>query len=203
MFGTAGIVLSPCSFNAFLSLCFSKCDSYIFVFSIFRSSYPSLVGVPFLPSWSGIRLMLKTRALVRVAGFEDFVTNLSEASSFGILVQALTQGWWDIAHTSHIAGREMTLTPYDFHRLTGLKSYSPVVHLGDAFGGDLVVELLGCAHPNETIQNYLLTRDFTSHSQATPKDRARMAKAFLLRVVGATVLANANQTVPLRWLEVF
>uniref|UniRef100_A0A7N2MQU6 Uncharacterized protein n=1 Tax=Quercus lobata TaxID=97700 RepID=A0A7N2MQU6_QUELO len=147
------------------------------------------------------RLMLKTRALVRVAGFEAFVTNLSEASSFGILVQALTQGWWDIAHTSHIAGSEMTLTPYDFHRLTGLKSYSPVVHLGDAFGGDLVVELLGCAHPNETIQNYLLTRDFTSHSQATPKDRARMAKASLLRVVGATVLANASQTVPLRWLE--
>ena len=31
--------------------------------------------------------------------------------------------WWDTIHTFHIAEREMTVTPYDFHHMTGLNRW--------------------------------------------------------------------------------
>jgi hypothetical protein len=33
----------------------------------------------------------------------------------------LVERWWDTTHTCHIAGMEMTITPYDIYRLTGLR----------------------------------------------------------------------------------
>lgn len=41
------------------------------------------------------RLLPKTRQLVQDVGFKVFVTYLSEAMANGILVQALTERWWD------------------------------------------------------------------------------------------------------------
>lgn len=97
----------------------------------------------------------------------------------------------------------MTLTSYDFHKLTGLRSHNPAIHLRDAYGRALVVKLLGRSYPKKIVRYYLLARNVAFHSQATPKDLAWMARAFLVHVVGATLFANAGQTVNLRWLKAF
>ena len=60
----------------------------------------------------------KTKALVRAAGFEALKARLPQSSTSGELVQALAKSCWDTTHTFHITGRKMTMTPYDFHRIT-------------------------------------------------------------------------------------
>jgi len=70
------------------------------------------------------KLTPETRALIRAASFEAYVTHLLENTTSKILVQALAKRWWDTTHTILIAGREMSLTPYNFHRLTSLRNGS-------------------------------------------------------------------------------
>lgn len=48
------------------------------------------------------RLLPKTRQLVQDVGFKVFVTYLSEAMANGILVQALTERWWDTTYMTSI-----------------------------------------------------------------------------------------------------
>jgi len=58
----------------------------------------------------------------------------------------------------------MTLTPYNFQRLTGLRSYGHPVELEHPFGRALIVELLGCSYYNETVRYYVLAREFESQA---------------------------------------
>ena len=51
-------------------------------------------------------------------------------STSAILVQSLAEKWWDTTHTFHIADREMTETPHDFHRMTSLRSDGMLINLG-------------------------------------------------------------------------
>jgi len=44
-------------------------------------------------------------------------------------VQMLVEKWWDTTHTFHIAEREMTMTPHDFHQMTGLRFDVPHIDL--------------------------------------------------------------------------
>jgi len=64
--------------------------------------------------------MAKTKALVNTTGFSPILN---------LLVQALDERWWDTTHTFHIAGREMTVTPHEFHRMTGLRFDGPIINL--------------------------------------------------------------------------
>ena len=61
-----------------------------------------------------------TKAFIRVVGFEPVIHLLPESHASAILVQSLAERWWDTTHTFHITDTEMTVTPYDFHRMTGL-----------------------------------------------------------------------------------
>lgn len=70
------------------------------------------------------KLTPETRAFIRAAGFEAYVTHLLENTTSKILVQAFAKRWWDTTHTILIIGREMSLTPYNFHRLTSLRNGS-------------------------------------------------------------------------------
>lgn len=85
----------------------------------------------------------KTKALVRAADFEALKARLPESSTSGELVQALAKSCWDTTHTFHITGRKMTMTPYDFHRLTKLRAKGPPINLESMSGTTLDKELLG------------------------------------------------------------
>ena len=100
--------------------------------------------------------------MVQAASFETFVTHLSKETANEILVMALAKGWWDTTHTIHIAGREMTLTAYDFHRLISLRSYSPFVELRHASWRDLAMELLGHSYQIRSFDTMFLPGSLSS-----------------------------------------
>ena len=45
--------------------------------------------------------------------------------------------------------------------------------------------------------------DYRPHPQVTHNDCGRMAKAFLLYILGAYLFTNGGQTVSVRWLSLF
>ena len=65
-------------------------------------------------------LTKETWGHIRAAGFELVIHLMPERSASAVLMQTLAERWWDTTHTFHIADKEMTITPHDFHRMTGL-----------------------------------------------------------------------------------
>ena len=82
-------------------------------------------------------------AYIHVAGLEPIICLLPERSTSTILVQSLTERWWDTTHTFHIANREMTVTPHDFHRMISLRCDGAIINLEGESGTQLVIDLLG------------------------------------------------------------
>ena len=72
-----------------------------------------------IASWYRV-LTDDTKAFIRAASFEPVIHLLPESHASAILVQSLAERWWDTTHTFHITDREMTVTLYDFHQMTGL-----------------------------------------------------------------------------------
>ena len=70
-----------------------------------------------------------TRAYVCDAGFEPIINLLLERYASAMLGQTLSKRWWDTTHPFHIANRELTVTHYDFHCMTGLKFYGAIINL--------------------------------------------------------------------------
>ncbi len=60
-------------------------------------------------------------SFVEVAGFKHFVESQPTETAKKTLLCALVERWWDITHTFHIVGLEMTITLYDIYWLIGLK----------------------------------------------------------------------------------
>ena len=128
---------------------------------------------------------------------------LPESSVSAVLVQALTETWWDTTHTFHIIEQEIIVTFHDFHWMTSLRSHGPIIKFEGESSMEIGIDLLGHAYPSEHVHYFDLEIDFRPLSQATPEDWAQMAWAFLLFVVGAYHFANGAQTVLLRWLALF
>jgi len=55
----------------------------------------------------------------------------------------------------------------------------------------------------ETIRYFDLVLDYMLFPQRTMEERVRMARAFLLHLLGAYLFADGGQTVSLRWLTLF
>ncbi|KAK9991437.1 hypothetical protein SO802_026422 [Lithocarpus litseifolius] len=149
-------------------------------------------------------LMVETKALVYAVGIGPFIRLLLEGVASDILVQALTKRWWDTTHTFHIVEREITVTLHDFHRMTGLRSYGPIINLEAELGIQLGIDLLGRAYPNERIRYFDLEKDYKPYSQAIPDDRAQMARCLCcmwwghisLPMEGAASLATSGLVDP-------
>ena len=84
-----------------------------------------------------------TRAYIHVASFKPIIRLLPERSASAILVHTLAKKWWDITHTFHIANREMTVTPHDFHHMIGLRSNGAIIKLEGKSSMQLDIVLLG------------------------------------------------------------
>jgi len=86
-----------------------------------------------------------------VAGFEPIMCLLLESSTSGILVQVLVDRWWDTTHTFHIARRELTVTPHDFHQITDLRADGSIINLEVKSSIQLGINLLGHRYSSEHI----------------------------------------------------
>ena len=84
----------------------------------------------------------ETRAHIHAAGFEMIIHLLLKRLDSAILVQDLVETWWNITHSFHIANREMIMTPYDFHRMTGLRCDGALINLEGKSGTQLGIDLL-------------------------------------------------------------
>ena len=155
-----------------------------------------------MADWYG-KLAEATKAPIRAAGFEPIVRLLLERSANAILVQSLAEKWWDTTPTFHIAKREITVTPSDFHRMTSLRHDDTIINLEGELGTWLVIDLLGRRYSLDTICYFDIKADYRPLPQETVVDCAWMARAFLLYILGAYLFANGGQTVSLRWLALF
>lgn len=95
----------------------------------------------------------------------------------------------DTTHNFHIAGWEMTITPYDFHRIIGLRFDGALISLEDESSVRLGADLLGRRYAIETIRYTNLDADFMHRPQEMAEERLRMARAFLLFLVGVYLFA--------------
>ena len=64
----------------------------------------------------------KVQKNIERAGFGELVKILGLGNADKLLLQALTERWWDTTHTFHFDNvGELTITPKDFSALTGLQ----------------------------------------------------------------------------------
>ncbi|KAL7207922.1 hypothetical protein ACSBR1_029802 [Camellia fascicularis] len=68
------------------------------------------------------RLPTEVRIVVDAAGFGPFCSGLIQIRAESVLYGSLAKRWWDTTDSFHFSLIvEMTLTPYDFSTLTGLR----------------------------------------------------------------------------------
>ena len=122
--------------------------------------------------WSGTTsLFPETRAYIREASFEPILNLLLERSISATLVQCLIERWWDTTHTFHIVEYEVTVTPYDFYRMTGLSFEVAIINLDGVSGIKLGLDMLGRKYSTETIRYFDLVLDYMLLPQRTTEER--------------------------------
>lgn len=145
----------------------------------------------------------ENQGYVSAAVFKPVIHLIPERSASAVLAQTVVKKWWDTTHTFHIAGQKMTITPYDFHRMTGLWFNGVLISLENESGVWLGADLLGRRYATETIRYTDLKVNFMHCPQGTAKKWLQMARAFLLFLVGTYLFTTGGQMVFLRWLALF
>ena len=115
-----------------------------------------------------------------------------------ILVWCMAKRWRDTTHTFQIADKEMMVNSYNFHQKISLRCDGTLMNLGGALGMQLGIKLLGKRYSTDMIYYYDIETDYRSLPQVTYDDCARMAKAFLLYILGAYLFTNGRQIMSLR-----
>ena len=131
------------------------------------------------------------------------ISLLPERPASATLVQCLIERWWDTTHTFHITEQEMTVTPYNFYRMTNLSFQGAIISLDGVSDIQLGLVMLGRKYSIETIYYFDLVLDYMLLPQRTTEERICMARAFLLPLSGAYLFDNGGQTMSLRWLTLF
>ncbi|KAL0015352.1 hypothetical protein SO802_002421 [Lithocarpus litseifolius] len=125
--------------------------SYLHTWALTRSlsPYAGKGSTNKVVEWYNL-LVPKTRAYIREAGFELILSLLPERSTSATLVQCLIERWWDTTHTFHIAEQKMTVTLYDFYRMTDLSFEGAINSLDGVLGIQLGFDMLGRKYSTET-----------------------------------------------------
>ena len=84
----------------------------------------------------------------------------------------------------------MTVTPRDFHHMTGLRCDGAIINLEVELGTRLVIDLLRRRYSLDIIRYFDIEVDYRPLPQETAVDYARMARAFLIYILGAYLFAN-------------
>ena len=113
-------------------------------YSIFQaiSLYSGRGSTNRMAKWYG-DLIETMKAHIYVASFEPIIRLLPERSMSAILVQSPIERWWDTTYTFHIVEREMTVTPRDFHHITGLRCDGATINLEGESATQLAINCSG------------------------------------------------------------
>ncbi|KAL7190450.1 hypothetical protein ACSBR2_022681 [Camellia fascicularis] len=149
-------------------------------------------------------LTAQVRTLVDAADFGPFCYGLIQMRAESVLHGALVERWWDTTDSFHFSSTgEMTLTPYDFSMLTGLR-----VGVGGLvpFDPDMTqwrdvqLQLLG-EIPNTTSHGMVRYNWFSEHflsmQPVTADEVAQYTHGFLIYQLSTTLFANRENTVGL------
>ena len=98
---------------------------------------------------------------------------------------------------------EMMVTPYNFYRMIGLSFQGAIIILDGVSRFQLGFNMLGRKYSTETIRYFDLVSDYMLLPQRTMEELVRMARVFLLHLLGAYLFMNGGQLVSLRWLTLF
>ena len=90
----------------------------------------------------------------------------------------------------------MTVTPYNFYHMTSLSFKGTIISWDGISGILLDLDKLGRKYSNETISYFDLVLDYMLFLQRTTKEHIRMARAFLLCLLGAYLFAMVGKRCP-------
>ena len=146
--------------NSFF-ICFSSNINLTYSFHLF-SYLPPFLGrgsTNSVAAWYRV-LTTVTKAYIRATSFEPIIRLLLERSTSAILVQSLVKRWWDTAHTFHIANREMTVTPCDFHYMIGVRCDGALINLEGESSIQLGIDFLRRRYTNDMIRYFNIKMDY-------------------------------------------
>ena len=132
---------------------------FFFFFLESSSPYDGRGSIDKVVEWYNL-LVPETKGYIREASFVPIISLLLEKSASATLVQCLIERWWDTTHTFHIAKREMTVIPYDFHRMTSLRFEGDIISLDSASGIQLGLNMLGRKYSTKTIRYFDLVSNY-------------------------------------------
>lgn len=93
--------------------------------------------------------------------------------------------------------------PYDFDRMTSLSFERAIINLDGVSGIQLGLDMLGRKYPIETIYYFDLMSNYMLLPQRTKEERIRMARAFLLHLLGAYIFTNGGKNGVLKVVDPF
>ena len=86
----------------------------------------------------------------------------------------------------------MTVTSYDFYRMTSLSFKGAIINLDGVFSIQLGLDMLWRKYSNKTIHYFDLVLDYMLLPQKTMEECVCMARAFLLHLLGAHLFSNGG-----------
>ena len=84
----------------------------------------------------------------------------------------------------------MTVTPYDFHHMIGLRCNGALINLEGESGTQLGIDLLEKRYTTKTIHYFEIKANYKPLPWVTTDDCTKMARAFLLYLLGAYLFTN-------------
>lgn len=160
-----------------------------------------------LLSWYG-SLPEAVRERVHTAGFGDFMTVVSPVQRSTDVLRAFAERWWATTNTFHFSFGEMTITPLDFSMLTGLPCGGTAIPFHRDIHRDPVflTRCLGArfaesAMFSEQISVSALREFFRDYACETADDVDILARAFLLFLLGSSLLSSVDSTIHLGFLR--
>lgn len=137
-----------------------------------------------------------------MAGFCTLVEVRPSKLAKMTLIFCLAEMSWDTTYNFHIAGHEMTITPYDLHKLTRLRVDT---------SHPTFTTFFAWVRPNRkylqmdlgtTSTNFPnLFQIYSGLPKGTEEERYWMVRAFLLYVIRNTIDYNTALTIAVRWLH--
>ncbi|KAL7212826.1 hypothetical protein ACSBR2_015504 [Camellia fascicularis] len=150
------------------------------------------------------KLSAEVRTLVDVVIFGPFYSGLIQMKAESLLYGALVERWWDTTDSFPFSSiGELTLTPYDFSMLTGLRVGvgGPILCDSDMTQWSAAqCQLLGLI-PDTTSHRMVryswFLECFTNLQPATPDKVAQYTRGFLMYLIDITLFANREDIVGL------
>ena len=135
-------------------------------------------------------------------GLGVFFGSLPTMRQNGGMIRALGERWWDCTKTFQLPAFEVTMTPMDFHMITGLSFEGEDLRWLSEVSEERVLDLLGprmaYAGPTAlTVGGIFKAWTEYNFDVQSRRDMVRLARSFLLYGLCNTIFANSSSCAPL------